>query len=155
MTLFIQDSQHAIECVKPIYEALISDCLPVKVLAGTTLHKVSKIKEAKAILEPGVADIIRAYLLIMHEIDQDELVNALDEIVNLFDDKVEPFAFELVQELAGRFKKIVKGENGGMGEDVLTANACVCTIRTIIAAASKNNDALEKIEEELYPTILF
>lgn len=110
MSNFVQDPDHAVEAVKNIYKALLDECLPVRVLAGTSLYKLCKIKEAKAVLEPGISEIIEAYLKIMHEIDQDELVNALEEIVNLFEDKVEPFAYELVQELNNRFKKIVKSE---------------------------------------------
>lgn len=155
MPLFVKDSEHAVEAAKNVYKALLDECLPVRVLAGTTLHKLSKIKEAKAILEPGISDIIEAYLKIMQEIDQDELVNALEEIVNLFEDKVEPFAFELVQELNNRFKKIVKNDDDLMSETILTANACICTIRRIIAAASKNKQLLGKIEDEIYPSLLF
>jgi len=123
-SLFVQDPEHAIKAVESVYKCLLDDCLPVKVFAGTSLHKISKIKDAKRILEPGIADIIAAYLKAMQEIDQDELVNALEEMVNLFEDKIEPFAFELIQELNIRFKKVVKGDDD-CGESVLTANGCI------------------------------
>lgn len=119
---FIQDPDHAIGAVECVYKSLLDDCLPVKVFAGTSLHKLSKIKEAKAILEPGVDKIIAAYLQVMQEIDQDELVNALEEIVNIFDDKIEPFAFELVQQLVIQFKKASKNDGNDKGESLLTAN---------------------------------
>lgn len=155
MSNFVSDPEHAKKAVEVVYQCLLDDCLPVKVFAGTTLHKLSKIKEAKKILEPGVAEIIGAYLKAMNEIDQDELVNALEEIVDVFDDKIEPFAAELVHELNIRFKKVVKNEDENGGEAVLTANGCICAIRRIIAAVSKHPNLLEHIEEEIYPSILF
>lgn len=155
LALFVTEPEHAIKVVEEVYKCLLDESLPVKVFAGTSLHKLSKHKEAKKILEPGVADIIGAYLKAMHEIDQDELVNALEEIVNIFDDKIEPFAFELIQQLNIRFKKVVKNEGDESGEAVLTANGCICAIRRIIAAVSKRKDLLEHIEDEIYPSILF
>lgn len=97
---------------------------------------------------------MEAYLKAMHEIDQDELVNALEEMVNIFEDKVEPFAFELVKELNESFKKAAKSEEA-FGETILTANGCICAIRRIIAAVSKRKDLIEKIEDEIYPSLLF
>jgi hypothetical protein len=155
MSLFVTEPEHAVKVVEQVYKCLLDDCLPVKVFAGTSLHKLSKIKEAKSILEPGIADIIGAYLKAMQEIDQDELVNALEEMVNIFEDKIEPFAFELVEQLTDRFKKVVKNDGEESGESVLTANGCICAIRRIIAAVSKRKDLLEKIEDEIYPALLF
>jgi importin-7 len=155
MSLFVTEPEHAIKAVEEVYKCLLDECLPVKVFAGTSLHKLSKIKDAKTILEPGIAQIIDAYLKAMQEIDQDELVNALEEMVNIFEDKIEPFAFQLVQQLNNNFKKVVKNDAEESGESVLTANGCICAIRRIIAAVSKRKDLLEAIEDEIYPALLF
>jgi len=98
---------------------------------------------------------LEAYLKVMQEIDQDELVNALEEIINLFEDKVAPYAYELIEEVNNRFKKIAKSSQDAMCESILTGNACLSTIRTIISAVSKDKELLERVEELLYPTILF
>ena len=155
LSLFVKEPGHAVKVVEEVYKSLLDEWLPVKVFAGTSLHKLSKIKEAKEILEPGISNIIEAYLKIMQEIDQDELVNALEEIVNIFEDKVEPFAFELIEQLNIRFKKAAKQDHDPSGETILTANGCIWAIRRIIAAVSKRKDLLEKIEDEMYPSILF
>ena len=153
--MFIKEPEHIVKTVEYVYKSLLDECLPVKVFAGTSLHKLGKLKEAKEILEPGVNEIIGAYLQVMQEIDQDELVNALEEVVNIFDDKIEPFAYELVQQLVSRFKKISKNESDDAGEAMLTANGLICAIRRIIAAVSKRKDIIERIEDEVYPCILF
>ena len=153
--MFIKEPEHIVKTVEYVYKSLLDECLPVKVFAGTSLHKLGKLKEAKEILEPGVNEIIGAYLQVMQEIDQDELVNALEEVVNIFDDKIEPFAYELVQQLVSRFKKISKNESDDGGEAMLTATGLICAIRRIIAAVSKRKDIIERIEDEVYPCILF
>jgi len=89
---------------------------------------LSKIKEAREILEPGIDKIIEAYLKIMQEIDQDELVNGLEEIINLFDDKVAPFAFELIQELNNKFIKIAESNADSLSDATLAGNACLSAI---------------------------
>jgi hypothetical protein len=80
-----------------IYDNLQSDLLPVSVTAGISLHKLLAVEEVKSRLSDsdGIKNILTSYLKVMEEIDQEELIVGLEKVIEVFDDKVGPYAYDL------------------------------------------------------------
>lgn len=122
-SFFINDETHALQAVELVFNCLKDESLVVKVFGGIALKRLSKLKVAKGVLETGIDQVMGAYLEAIQEIDQDDLIKALEEMVSIFDDKVEPFAFELIQHLNESFKRAVKNTEDRSGENVYSAGS--------------------------------
>jgi len=61
-----------------VYENLLVQDLPIWVTAATSLYKLLSLEEVKAWLKDGLVNIIKSYLDVMKEIDQEELITALE-----------------------------------------------------------------------------
>ena len=74
-----------------IYQQLFSDALPVKYEAALALSKMLKNDDAAAFLKPALSNLLEIYLKIMEDIDSEELISALEEIVEKFSEDIGPF----------------------------------------------------------------
>ena len=107
-------------------------------------------------LKPHLGQILTAYLKLMTEIESEDLVNALEEIVNLYSDDIGPFALQLTEQLMNSYHRLVQtSPDDDDGECALAAQGCVVTIRRIIDSVSKNQELLGKIEELALPMLMF
>ena len=48
-------------------------------------------------MKPALKEILHLYLGLMNEIDSEELVSALEIIINRYKDDISPFAFQLTE----------------------------------------------------------
>jgi len=78
--------------VEAIYQQLFSDSLPVRYDASLALSKMLKNEAALEFLKPALKNLLEVYLKIMEEIDSEELIAALEEIVEKFAADIGPFA---------------------------------------------------------------
>ena len=59
------------------------------------LNKLLCHEEAVEFLRPALKDLLQTYLKIMDDIDFDDMVNALKEIVEVFENDIAPYAYGL------------------------------------------------------------
>jgi len=72
----------------------------------------------------------------MEEVDSEELVGALEEMVEIFSDDIAPFAEGLCEELMKAYKRMVTADvDDDDGETALAAMGCVTAIRRILNSA--------------------
>jgi len=71
--------------------------LPVKVAAGLALAKMLKNDVAVEFLKPALKNILEIYLKIMEQIDSEELIAALEVIMEKYQEDIGPFAVQLAQ----------------------------------------------------------
>ena len=91
--LKFKDSNHMKEVVAQTYECLHKDpALPVRLNAAISMKELLRNDEACKMLKPHLKEILEAYLKLMQEIESEELVNALEEIVSLYNEDIGPFA---------------------------------------------------------------
>ena len=67
----------------------------MKVEAALALNKLLCHEEAVEFLRPALKDLLQTYLKIMDDIDFDDMVNALKEIVEVFENDIAPYAYGL------------------------------------------------------------
>lgn len=112
--------------------------------------------ECTALLKPALKDILQIYLKLMTEIDSEELVGALEEIVSHFKDDIGPFALELTEQLVGAYKRLSQVNNDDDdGESALAAVGCVTAIRRILDSIQGNKELISRVEELVYPMMLY
>ena len=69
----------------------------------------------------------------MGEIENEELVTALEEIVHNFQDDIEPYAVNLCENLVQAYMRLVKTDfEEDDGESAMAAVGCVTAIRRIM-----------------------
>jgi hypothetical protein len=91
----------------------------------------------------------------MSEVDSEELVGALEEIVEIFSEDIGPFAESLCEELMKAYQRMVNVDEDDDGETALAAMGCVTAIRRILNSAQDNKELLGKLEQKVFPMILF
>ena len=91
--LKFKDNNHMKEVVACTYECLHKDpALPVRLTAAISMKELLRNEEASSMLKPHLKEILESYLKLMQEIESEELVNALEEIVSLYNEDIGPFA---------------------------------------------------------------
>jgi hypothetical protein len=95
-----RDQNHVHQMIDSIYKCLFDESLPVKVMAATTIYKLLHNNEiAQSFMRPGLKDILQVYLKLMTEIDSEDLVTALEKIVQFYKDDIEPYSIQLSEQL--------------------------------------------------------
>ena len=94
----------------------------------------------------------------MEEIDSEDLIGALEEIVEKFSDDIGPFAIELAQQLTTKYKDLVSTENHDDSEDeeerAMAAASCVAAIRRIMEAINKDKNGLMQLLPVVRPIMM-
>lgn len=90
-------TEHIQKASERMFELLDDEDLPVRVAAATNFYKFIRIESIQTAFEPHIGTILKHYLKLMSEIEQEELVSALEDIVCTYDDKIGPYATELAE----------------------------------------------------------
>lgn len=89
----IQDKNHIQKIVEGIYKNMSEDSpLPVKFYAASALRSMLEIDDAKAIVRPGLEQLLKCYLSLMSELDNEELVESFEDVMQIFSKDIAPFA---------------------------------------------------------------
>lgn len=103
-----------------------------------------------------LSEILRIYLKLMDEIDSEELVAALEGIVEQFSNDIGPFAYELCVHLSSAFYKYRnkdnEADNDDDGECQLAAGGCLDAIGKILTSPI-TPDVLTKLEDVVLPIL--
>ena len=142
----IEETQHVQLAVDGIYQGLFSECLPLRFASSLALAKMLNNVTAMNFLKPFLSSVLQVYLKIMDEIDSEELIGALEVIMEKFQDDIGPFAVQLATQLTIKYKALVADDNNGDDDDEeerqLAAAGCVTAIRRIIEALNKDKAGL-------------
>ncbi len=86
-------------------------------------------------MKPHLGTILKQYLELMSDIDSEELVSALEYLIEKFDEDMEPFAVDLCTQLVSAYQRLaqVSMDDDG-GESVMAAVGCVQAITRIIGS---------------------
>ena len=152
------DQQHIQQAVDGVYQSLFCENLPVKFAAALALAKMLTDDTAIEFLKPALKNILEVYLKIMEEIDSEELIGALEVIMEKYQEDIGPFAVQLAQQLTSKYHALVTEENGddddGEEERALAASGCVTAIRRILEALNKDKAGLAAILPIIYPILM-
>jgi hypothetical protein len=152
----LKKENHVAHALEKIVRSMSDGNLCIRLQAAVTLNKFIKDKEVKSLLKPKLGPMLQTYLKIMDEVDNEELVGALEEIVDIFSEDIAPFAEGLCLELMKAYQRMVTTDvDEDDGETALAAMGCVTAIRRILNSAQDNKELLSKLEQTIFPIILF
>lgn len=85
----------------------------------------------------------------MNDFENEDLVNSLETIVEIYSDSIEPFALQICRKLSESYWRLMDMDEE-CDEGELGAMSCMSTIRTIFEAVHKNPELLVKLEKECF-----
>ena len=96
-----------------IYESLHHTDLPVRVEAALALNSMLNHEIAVEFLRPGLEALLKTYLKIMDDIDFDELVKALQDLVEVYEEEIAPYAVSLCSKLGEAYLRLISQKGSG------------------------------------------
>jgi len=72
-----------------------SQPLPVKFQAACALEKILSNDTATEQVKPGLDTILKCYLSLMNEFDNEDLVSAFESVMTIFADDIKPYAIDI------------------------------------------------------------
>jgi importin-7 len=90
-----QSEDHLRHSLNLIYENLHHPDLPVRVFAALALNHLLVHDIAIDFLRPGLESLLKNYLKIMDDIDFDNLVKSLQDLVEVYEEEIAPYAIGL------------------------------------------------------------
>lgn len=80
------DTEHRVEAGKALFNAMSDDHLPIKIVASSSLYRLLRNQDLRESFKSELARILEAYLSLIDDIDNEELISGLEEIVNIYND---------------------------------------------------------------------
>jgi hypothetical protein len=103
-----QGQEHLKHALNSIYQNLNHEALPVRVEAALALNSLLKVYQlAVDFLRPGLELVLRTFLKIMDDIDFDELVEALRQLVEEYQEEIAPYAISLCTKLGEAYLRLI------------------------------------------------
>lgn len=136
-----------------VLQRLSDPALPVQIEASKALRFLIEIDGAEETLLPVLPQILTEYFRIMTEIGNDEVVAALQVIIDRFGDQIEPHAVALVTQLATAFSTYCAA--GDDDDDAAMAAAqCLECIATVLKGTCERPELYTLMYPQLIPLIL-
>ncbi|RHY89499.1 hypothetical protein DYB37_008076 [Aphanomyces astaci] len=130
--------------------------LPVRIEAAKSFRHVVVYAHSTVVLDtlrPLLPQVLDQFFVIMDDMGfGDEVVLALEQLIDSFCDEVGPYAIQLVVRLTLRFKQCLDKEDDD--EDAcFTAASCLDTINTILMSIYNQAELFEPLIDALLPTL--
>ena len=73
--------------------------LPVRFHASVALEKILRHDAAMTFIKPGLDQMLKCYLSLMNELDNEELCAAFENVMNIFNNDIAPYAADICKHL--------------------------------------------------------
>lgn len=98
-----QNKDNITKAVEGIYNCLQSKHLVVQVKGAIALDCILVQNDAADLVRPHLQDILAVFINMLNNADNDDIVQALEEIVERFQDSIGPYAYKLCEFLQASF----------------------------------------------------
>mmetsp|Transcript_951 Transcript_951/g.2334 ORF Transcript_951/g.2334 Transcript_951/m.2334 type:complete len:621 (-) Transcript_951:706-2568(-) len=141
--------------IQMVLQRLSDPALPVQIEASKALRFLIEAEGAHDTLLPVLPQLLTEYFRIMNEIGNDEVVAALQVIIDQFGDHIEPHAVALVSELSKAFDQYCNaGEDDDDDDAALAAAQCLECIATVLKGICEKPQLYKTLEPQLIPLVL-
>ena len=136
--------------IELVLRALSDPALPVQIEASKALRFLIDTEGAQETLIPVLPKVLEEYFRIMNEIGNDEVIAALQVIIDKFGDHIEPHAVALISQLTVAFTTYC---NAGEEDDdaAMAAAQCLECISTVLKGICERPDMYKTLEPHLLP----
>ena len=149
---------HLRSLIQMLLQRLSDPALPVQIESSKALRCLLESDEAVGAHEallPVLPQLLHEYFRIMNEIGNDEVVAALQVIIDVFGDHIEPHAVALVTELSRAFEQYCSaGEDDDDDDAALAAVSCLECIATVLKGICDKPHLYKSLEPQLIPLVL-
>jgi len=136
-------------------QRLSDPALPVQIEASKSLRFLIEADGAEDTLIPVLPQLLTEYFRIMNEIGNDEVVSALQVLLDKFGDHIEPHAIQLVTQLSNAFNQYcTAGEDEDDDDAAMAAAQCLECIATVLKGICDQPSILTSLEPLLIPLVL-
>ena len=129
--------------------------LPVRIEAAKTLKSLVMYKHSGTILNhlrSILPQVLEQYFRLMDEIGNDEVVGALETIIDQFGDEMAPFALQMIEKLVECFQQFAaSGEEDD--EATMAAMQCLDAINTILCSIVRQPELYGVLCHHLVPVL--
>lgn len=126
------DGSHLRNLLEMVLNRLSDPALPVQIEASKALRFLIEADGAEDTLLPVLPQLLNEYFRIMNEIGNDEVVSALQVLLDKFGDHIEPHAVALVTQLSNAFHQYCSAGEDEDDDDAALAAAqsleCIATV---------------------------
>ena len=138
-----------------ILNRLQDPALPVQIEASKALRYLVDTDGSEATLLPVLPQLLTEYFRIMNEIGNEEVVSALQALLDRFGDHIEPHAAALVTQLSNTFSQYcTAGEDEEDDEAALAASQCLECIATVMKGICHKESMIKTLEPLVIPLVL-
>eukprot|EP00559_Dactyliosolen_fragilissimus_P005157 CAMPEP_0184857384 /NCGR_PEP_ID=MMETSP0580-20130426/2545_1 /TAXON_ID=1118495 /ORGANISM="Dactyliosolen fragilissimus" /LENGTH=1039 /DNA_ID=CAMNT_0027352953 /DNA_START=55 /DNA_END=3174 /DNA_ORIENTATION=+ len=139
--------------IELVLQRLSDPALPVQIEASKALRYLIGTEGAETVLLPFLPQILNEYFRIMNEIGNDEVVSALQAIIDQFGDHIEPHALALITQLSNAF---ITYSNAADDDDdaAMAAAQCLECISAVLRGICERPDLYKTLEPQLLPLII-
>ncbi|KAJ2722037.1 Nonsense-mediated mRNA decay protein 5 [Coemansia sp. Benny D115] len=139
--------------------------LPVRVHAALALQPMIENEVVRDLLASHLPQVMQVFLNLTNEIDSDTITHVIDEFVEVFADRMSPFAVQLCQQLCDTFTRVmedvnstitgseVPGDIDEMTDKTMAAMGVLKTIGTLVLNLESSPEVVYKLEEVVFPVI--
>lgn len=136
-------------------QRLSDPALPVQIEASKALRFMIEAEGADEVLLPFLPQILTEYFRIMNEIGNDEVVSALQVLLDKFGEHIEPHAVALVTQLSNAFNQYcAAGEDDDDDDAAMAASQCLECIATVLKGICDQPQMMKSLEPLLIPLVL-
>ena len=149
------DGSRLRQLIDLVLHRLKDPALPVQIEASIALRFLIEVDGAESSLLPVLPQLLTEYFRIMNEIGNDEVVSALQVLLDKFGDHIEPHAVALVTQLSNAFAQYcTAGEDQDDDDAALAAAQCLECIATVLKGVCGKESMIHTLEPQLLPLVL-
>ena len=149
------DGTNLKKLLQMVLERLSDPALPVQIEASKALRFLIEADGADEALLPVLPQLLTEYFRIMNEIGNDEVVSALQVLLEKFGEHIEPHAVQLVTQLSQAFDQYCQaGDDQDDDDAALAAAQCLECIATVLKGVCSQETMLKRLEPLLLPLVL-
>jgi hypothetical protein len=146
------NEQNLITGTQLVVNAIRDKELPVQIQSAKTIKDLIPMESARTVVGPMLPQVIEQYFRLMTEIGNDDVVNALQSIIEHFEDQIAPLAAQLSQKLSEVFLTYSNGDEED-DEMQMAAMQCLDAMCVIMQAVCDKPELFPSIEQQYRPVI--
>ena len=121
--------------------------------AAASLRRLIKSETCTRVIEPLLHSVLGEFMRLMRELPVDDLVSALESIIEKFGDKILPFAHELVGQLAATFLRHLEECDKDDDEATMAAMNTLECVLAVLQKAQSQPHIFPALETALLPLL--
>eukprot|EP00164_Ancoracysta_twista_P006227 GFYU01008639.1.p1 GENE.GFYU01008639.1~~GFYU01008639.1.p1 ORF type:complete len:722 (-),score=314.21 GFYU01008639.1:120-2285(-) len=145
------DKQNAVSCVQSAVMLMQDPELPVRVQASLCVKEFVSDESMKDMFKPLLPQLLKQYFAIIQDVGSGDVIEALQEIVDTYEDDMGPHALEIIVGLSQAFQKLYTADEAE--DDGLAASQCLSAITTVLSAIRNSPTLFPPVEPYVLPVV--